>query len=187
LQDRGYQALLWISAIGCCWLAMQAVHELGHCLHAWASGGVVDRVTLKPWEISRTDLRQNPRPQFVAWGGPLWGSLIPLVLLAIVARFAARCRPLAAFFAGFALIANGAYLAAGAVYPVGDAQELLRTGAQVWQLAFFGIPAIAAGLYLWHGLGPSFGRGTAGKVDRRAAIGLAISLVLIVLCESLIG
>jgi hypothetical protein len=60
------------------WLAMMAIHELGHVLHAWLSGGTVSLVYLRPFEFSRTDLSVNPHPQFVAWGGPLWGCVIPL-------------------------------------------------------------------------------------------------------------
>jgi len=55
---RFYQALLIISSIFLSWLAMMAVHELGHVLHAWASGGVVERVSLPLLSFSRTTI--NP-------------------------------------------------------------------------------------------------------------------------------
>ena len=48
---------------------MEAVHELGHVLAAWATGGLVTDVVLHPLTISRTDVRPNPRPLAVAWGG----------------------------------------------------------------------------------------------------------------------
>src|SRR4051812_11065403 len=65
------------------WLAMSALHEAGHVLHALASGGRVDRVHFPLAGFSRTDLAHNPHPLLVAWGGPAWGCLIPLALLAV--------------------------------------------------------------------------------------------------------
>jgi hypothetical protein len=56
-----------------CWLLMQAVHELGHVLAAWATGGTVRKVVLLPWAFSQTQLAANPEPLVVAWGGP-WRS-----------------------------------------------------------------------------------------------------------------
>lgn len=156
---------------------MMAVHELGHVLHAWFSGGEVQRVVLHPLSISRTDVSPNPHPRFVAWGGALWGTVLPLAILGLGAIFVPPYRPLLAFFAGFCCIANGLYLAAGSFTGAGDAGDLLRHGAAQWQLVLFGLPACALGLWLWNGIGPSFGLGRAnGAVDRRLAILLAVAL-----------
>jgi hypothetical protein len=62
-RSRILQAILIVSAFGLSWLAMMAVHELGHVLHAVASGGTVVGVVLNPLEISRTDVSPNPHPQ----------------------------------------------------------------------------------------------------------------------------
>jgi hypothetical protein len=63
------------------------------------------------------------------------------------------------FFAGFCLIANGAYLAAGAWAGIGDAGDLLRHGSPTWCLWLFGVVAVPAGLWLWHRQGRHFGLG----------------------------
>ncbi len=129
MRARIWQALLIVFAGGLSWLAMMGVHELGHVVNAALSGGHVERVVLHPWTISRTDLSPNPSPRFVAWGGAVWGTAIPLALLVVV-RLAARSYAyLAAFFAGFCCLANGLYLAAGSFGGVGDAGDLLRHGA----------------------------------------------------------
>jgi hypothetical protein len=135
------------------WLAMMAVHEAGHCLSAYFSGGRVESVTLPLLGFSRTDLSRNPHPQFVAWGGPLWGVFIPLAILLLVRMTIPRAARAVAVLAGFCLIANGAYIGLGSFMTAGDGHDLLRHGAPGWTLVLFGATAFAAGLYLWHRAG----------------------------------
>ena len=167
-----------------CWLAMMIVHECGHVLHAWMSGGGVVKVVLHPLSISRTDVEPNPHPHFVAWGGAIWGCGLPAVLVPIVRRLRLPFDYLYAFLAGFCLIANGVYLGAGAVFPAGDARDLLRLGTPWWLLLGFGIAATVAGLRLWNGLSPHFGIGKSSEaVDRRATRCMAIACALIIVLE----
>src|SRR5688500_10776408 len=120
------------------WLGMMAVHEAGHVLHAWLSGGVVERVHIPLLGFSQTFYAVNPRPHFVTWGGPAWGCAIPLLVLAALLRAPRRLRRVAQVFAGFCLIANGAYLGLGWVEHAGDAGELRRYGTPVWVMVAFG-------------------------------------------------
>src|SRR5208282_6187597 len=91
-----------------CWLAMMAVHELGHVVGAVATGGRVERVVLHPLTISRTDVSPNPHPLMVVWAGPSVGVLLPLAFLSAAKLSKLTWTYLAQFFAGFCLIANGA-------------------------------------------------------------------------------
>src|SRR5437660_12197064 len=102
---RPRQVLLIASTLLSSWLGMQAVHESGHVLGAWLTGGRVERVVLHPLTISRTDLTENPHPLIVAWAGPVVGIVVPLVLWAIVARSYLSITFLFRFFAGFCLLA----------------------------------------------------------------------------------
>lgn len=140
-----------------CWLAMMAVHELGHVLHACISGGRVAAVYVPLLGFSRTELAENPHPQFVAWGGPLWGCLLPLAAYLLSRRLLLTARKLVCFFVGFCLAANGAYLAFGWIDRAGDAGTLLRHGAPLWTLISAGLLALAGGMLLWHSLGPRLG------------------------------
>jgi hypothetical protein len=182
---RFHQTLLIFSTFAFSWLAMMAVHELGHIINGSLSGGRISRVVLHPLVFSRTDFSENPHSLFTAWGGGLWGIAIPLIVWAVFRRYFKRCAFLAAFFLGFCSIANGAYLAGGSFFPAGgdDAGVILQHGGAVWQLLLFGIPAVAAGLWFWNGLGPHFGFGQAhGIVDRSATwgmMGLLISAILL--------
>ena len=178
---RVRQLALILSTLCGSWLGMLAFHEFGHVLHAWASGGVVVGVELPLVGFSETRVSPNPHPQFVAWGGAVWGSLLPLVCWVIVRRLAPSLSFLAAFFAGFCLLANGAYLAAGSFVggpnDADDAHELLRHGAQAWQLISFGVVASAVGIRLWHGLGNCFGLGKSPAAIENQSL-IAATLVL---------
>ena len=179
-----WKLLLAVSTVLFSWLAMMIVHEFGHVLHAWASGGRVARVVLHPLEISRTDVEPNPHPLFVAWGGPIWGCVLPAAAWLAWTWRRWAYEYLVRFFAGFCLIANGAYLGAGVFHPVGDAEQLLRYGTPAWVLAVFGVAGVAAGLRMWHGLGRPFGFGRdSSPVDPPAAVMMAAATLLLAAVE----
>lgn len=180
------QIVLILSTLALSWLGMMAVHELGHVAAALATGGTVVRVVLRPLAFSRTDLGRNPHPLLAAWGGGSLGVLVPLLVFAAVERLGWRTSFLWRFFAGFCLIANGAYLGVGSWDGVGDAGDVLRAGAPRWSLAAFGLATVAAGFYLWHGLGRHFGLGRdAFPIDRMIAFGTLGMLSLAVMLELL--
>ena len=91
--NRLHQIVLIASTVLGSWLGMQAVHESGHVLGAWMTGGKVARVVLHPLNISRTDLAHNPNPLVVVWAGPLLGVMEPLLVGAIVASTGLRMPP----------------------------------------------------------------------------------------------
>ena len=144
---RLHQVLLIGTFLPLCWLAMMAVHEFGHVAGAVATGGRVECVVLHPLTISRTDVSPNPSPLFVVWAGPIVGILLPLALFvaARVGRF--KWAYLLQFFAGFCLIANGAYIGIGSFGKVGDAGDMLRHGSPMWSLWLFGVACFPLGLY----------------------------------------
>jgi len=171
-----------------CWLWMQIVHESGHVLAGWLSGGSLACVVLHPLRISRTDLSHNPHALAVCWAGPIVGCLLPLAGWLL---FPGRTRwtPWAVhlrFFAGFCLIANGAYLSVGAFPKIGDAGDLLRLGTAPWMLYGFGVLTIPAGLVLWNGLGPHFGLGLDRRPVPRALVISSIGLLAITVVLELI-
>jgi len=150
---RPRSALLLVLAAYPAWLAMTVLHELGHCLNALLTGGHVIQISLPLLDFSRTDVSPNPHPQFVAWGGPLWGALLPLAIFLLTPRRHPRLRHLTRLFAGFCLICNGGYLALGPLMTAGDAHDLHRHGAPIWTLPAAGLPLLLSGLHLWHRAG----------------------------------
>jgi hypothetical protein len=145
------------SVLASSWFGMQAIHEFGHVVGAWATGGRVERVVLHPLAISRTDFSDNPHPLIVAWSGPILGAMLPLLVWGSVSATRMRIVSLLRFFAGFCLIANGLYIGIGSFEGIGDCGDLLRAGASRWQLWLFGLLAVPLGVLLWHGLGPRLG------------------------------
>jgi len=150
---RFHQLLFALSTVALSWYAMMAVHELGHVAGAMITGGSVERVVIHPLAISRTDVSPNPHSGIVVWLGPVVGCILPLMAFAVVPRRLTVARNVAQFFAGFCLIANGAYIAVGSVDLIGDCGEMFRTGTPRWAMAAFGAVTIPLGLYLWHRLG----------------------------------
>lgn len=180
---RGAALGLIVVTLLASWLGMQQVHESGHVLTAWWTGGAVERVVLNPVSFSRTDLVSNPSPLAVAWGGPVFGVLFPLAVWGLAEKLRVSSAFLLRFFAGFCLIANGAYLGFGAWDRIGDCGELLRHGAENWQLWAFGAVTIPTGLRLWHRQATSFGIGREpAPVSPRLFLGaLGVLAVLLAL------
>ena len=180
---RWNQWLLSGSTLLASWMGLQAVHEFGHVVGAWVSGGVVEHVELHPLAISRTDLAKNPHPRLVVWAGPLLGTLLPLAAWLIA--LAGRCRGafLLRFFAAFCLVGNGVYIAVGSLSGIGDSGDMLRHGSPAWLLWLFGVVTVPAGLLLWHGQGVHFGLGAEHRPVPQTIVWLtastAISLILL--------
>jgi hypothetical protein len=173
--------LLIVGTLTLSWLMMMAVHEAGHVLHARLSGGEVKQVVLQPLEFSRTDVDPNPRPLTVAWGGPIWGVLLPLLLWRLGEFLKLRWAYLLRFFAGFCLLANGAYIGVGWYSWVGDAGMIRALGTPIWEMIAFGLVCCGSGLYLWNGAGGKFGIGAAREeVAGSHVIGVSTALLVVV-------
>jgi hypothetical protein len=182
------QFILIATFLAFSWLAMQAVHELGHVAGAWLTKAEVTKVALHPCIISRTDLGHNPHPLVVVWAGPIIGSVLPLLAF-LVAKV---CRSpgvyLFRFFAGFCLIANGVYITFGPGDGAADTGVMMQHGSPRWLMVFFGILTMPLGLYLWHRQGNHFGLAEAkGKVSRQAAIVSASLLVALAGVELIVN
>ncbi len=176
------QIVLIVSVLVACWLGMQALHELGHVCGAWLTGGQVSRVVLHPLTISRTDLSDNPDPLVVVWSGPVLGVALPLLLWGLAAVLRLPGAFVLRFFAGFCLIANGAYIAGGSFDRIGDCRQMLQHGSPMWALWLFGALTVPAGLWLWHRQGVHFGLGAA-----RGKVSLGVACVSLVGCVVLVA
>jgi hypothetical protein len=173
---------------GWSWLGMQVLHELGHVLGAVLTGGQVSHVLLKPWAFSRTDLVTNPHPRFVAWAGIIAGIAFPLAIWTASRKMLPGTTPCLRFFAGFCMVATGAYMIGGTIFNAGDPADLGVLGMPAWRMIATGGMALAAGLATWNGLAGKLGFGRGGKtVSRAAAMTSSAILIVLVIVELLIS
>jgi len=178
------QILLIVSFVAFSWLAFMETRN--GCKTVIATDPpVIQAVSAWPNSCTTwTALARNPHPQLVAWGGPVWGALLPVVLLITARRLRSRGVYLFRFFAGFCLIANGLYLLVDSFGRGGDGGTLIRTGASPWELLLFGVSTCSLGFWFWHGLGQHFGLGSArGRVSRGAAVASMCLLAVTVAAE----
>lgn len=183
--SRVWQILLIVSLLLLSWLMMQVVHEAGHVAMSYCTGGRVAQVVLHPLVISRTDLLVNPHPLAVVWGGPVFGAFLPFVVWLCSKFIHFKYVFLLRFFAGFALVANGAYIGAGYwLADESDCRIMLENGSPLWLLVLFGLICVAGGLFLWHRQGRYFGLGhEAISVKPAEALVTIAMLGLVVACE----
>ena len=154
------QILLWTSTPLLCWLWMQIIHECGHVLAVLALQGRVEHVDLHPMRISHTLYTAAPDATvWIIWSGPLLGCLFPLLIWGMITRWWQPAAHHFRFFAGFCLIANGAYLGSAVLDLVGDARDLVQRQVPLAALIVFAVSTVPAGFWLWNGLGPRFGLG----------------------------
>lgn len=180
------------------WLGMQIVHECGHAVGAWLTDGRVVRVVLHPLAISRTDVNPNPVPAVVVWLGPIAGCCLPILTACLLTQIH-RCNAMHAtaklwqrassmgwFFAGFCLIANGAYLVFGTLDRVGDCGEMLRTGTPAWAIYSFGTLAIVLGFSCWQQLGSFRDWFNSQERSQSEAVAISVATMLLVALEVLL-
>ena len=182
--QRIHQLVFIASLLALSWFAMMAVHEFGHVVGALTTGGTIERVVLHPLTISRTDVSPNPNPSIVVWLGPIFGCVVPAAVWWFIPRRFSVARHIAMFFAGFCLLANGAYIAIGSFGRIGDCGVMLQHGSPFWALLIFGMLTIPLGIYLWHRLG-SVKQFLAdpSMVDPIVAYTLLVSLVVMLTLE----
>ena len=162
------------------------VHEFGHALTAWLTGGSVVLMVLHPLQISWTTCSPNPHPQLVAWGGAGWGAVLPAVFLLLARLLRSPGLYLFRFFAGFCLIANGLYLFVDSFGRGGDGGALIQHGASQWEVLLFGIVATPLGFWLWHGIGSHFGLGATRRQVSLSAVVSSVSLLAVTVVVELL-
>ena len=163
---------------------MMAVHELGHALGAWMTGGTVTKVVLYPLVFSRTEVYPNPEPLPVVWSGPLFGVGIPCLLWLVSCSVRLRVAYLVRFFCGFCLVSNGAYIGVASLEGLGDAGDMLRLGSPIWSLWLFGVLTLVGGFAAWNGQSHHFGLGESKRdVSGAIAYTTAALCFLVLLCS----
>lgn len=101
------------------------IHESGHALNAVLTGGSLNKITMSPLSWCYTWTSGGNRI-FVIWGGFLWQTIIPIVLLFLC--FKSRIALYALFLALVSFAESGIYMIAGAAAGIGDGGSLVKLG-----------------------------------------------------------
>jgi hypothetical protein len=178
---RWPRRLLLATILPACWLGMMAVHELGHVLAAWLAGAEVHRVVLPLFSFSRTDVAHSDRLRAIIWAGPAVGVALPVLVWLAARAMKWEIAFVLRFFAGFCLIANGAYIGFGWIDSIGDAGDLRKAGESTVLMTIAGSIGIVAGLVMWSGLSAPLGLGARAKtVSPRVAMGVVAALLALI-------
>jgi hypothetical protein len=122
----------------------------------------------------------------VIWGGPIVGSLLPLLVWLAADRLRWSGAFLLRFFAGFCLVVNGAYLFGGSFDGIGDCGDLLRYGAPMWTLWLFGLIAFPLGLGVWNGDDRDLRLGPEARNIRPAVVYGVVALAVVTVAVELV-
>jgi hypothetical protein len=128
-----------------------ALHELGHAIVMWASGGVVDRIVLHPFTWSYTYYGSMPKyPILTSSAGIVFESVVALLLVGLAWRSRQQSWSLTFIMIGtVATVKAGLYaLIDGIVFGGGDATSLIQLGMPATVIVGAGILLIGVGLLL---------------------------------------
>ena len=103
------------------------IHESGHALNAVLTGGSLNKITMSPlsWCYAWTS---GGNRIFVIWGGFLWQTIVPTVILLLLWCFKSRLSLYALFLVLVSFAESGIYMITGAVAGIGDGGNLVRYG-----------------------------------------------------------
>jgi hypothetical protein len=135
--------------------ASKVLHELGHVIAYWTTGGTVEYIIIHPLSWSHCIPGSvSEYPNFTIWGGVVFGTIIGLMLVALVWRWRGPYVMLSFMTGVVACLHNGFYLIFSCLAESrGDAMSLIYGGTSkavviAAGLLIFGIGLILAGMCL---------------------------------------
>ncbi len=166
------KSLMLLGAFSFGYNAAHAIHELGHALAMWATGGSVTRITLHPFSWSKISYGASPTcPLLTAWAGVVFASSCGLLLLVVIRPWRGAWTVPLAMMGLCTLVVNGLYLTGDSLFLAGgDATCLVLHGTPRSFVLLTGVGLTALGLAVGHLLNPRFGLTATDGVVSRIAI-----------------
>lgn len=163
------QSLLFFGSFVFGHTTQRAIHELGHAIGTWITGGDVYRIYLHPFLPGHCYHSETVHPGITTWAGALFSVCVGMIL--IIALWRRRAPRFAPFFAigVFSLLGNGSYFIVGLLSRFGDPWYIVRRlGASAAGPISFGIISIGIGVVVCAlSLGPVFGIGRQESVGKQ--------------------
>ncbi|MHC4455976.1 MAG: zinc metalloprotease [Planctomycetota bacterium] len=161
---------LVLGAFAFAYNASSTLHELGHAIAYWITGGTVRYIIIHPFSWSYCmPSSASAYPNFTTWGGVVFGTLMGLLLVIIVWRWRGPYVILAFMTGTVACLHNGFYLIFSCLAKSkGDATSLLLGGTPkvvviMVGLLMFGIGIVLAGMCM-HLIGIRSGDGVKSRI-----------------------
>ena len=176
------KSLVLLGAFSFGYNAAHAIHELGHALAMWATGGSVTRLMLHPFSWSQISYGAPPTcPLLIAWAGVVFASSCGLLLLVVIRPWRGAWTVPLAITGLCTLVVNGLYLTVDSLFLAGgDATQLILHGTPRPFVILTGVGLTALGLAVGHLLLPRIGlTATDGVVSRIAILEGGIGSYLI--------
>lgn len=126
------------------------LHELGHAIAYWTTGGTIERIVIHPFSWSYVIPGSVTNyPNFTTWGGVVFGTIMALLLVAVVWRWRGPYVMPALLTGVVACIGNGYYLVCDYVAGTGhDAGSLVESGTPGAVVVIVGVALIGVGFCL---------------------------------------
>ena len=177
--------LLLFGAFAFGYNAAHAIHEVGHVLAMWASGGHVARVVLHPFSWSKVHYGSPLTcPLFVTWAGAAFAATCGLLLLLAVRRLPGAWTAPIVITGLCTLFVNGIYLLVDCLFQGGgDATILVRHGTPPAVVFMAGIALLGLGCVVGYRMLPRIGvTATQGFAARFALLegGIGTYLLLMI-------
>jgi len=166
------KSLMLLGAFAFGYNAAHAIHELGHALAAWATGGSVTRVMLHPFSWSKI-LYGEPSacPLLVEWAGAAFASACGLLLLVVIRAWRGAWTLPLAMTGLCTLMVNGIYLTVDCLFLAGgDATSIVLYGTPRFFVLLAGVSLIVVGHVAGYLLLPRIGLEVADGIVPRIAI-----------------
>ena len=140
--------LLWSFVFG--YNASTVLHELGHAIAYWITGGTVRRIIIHPFSWSYCIPGSvSEYPSFTTWGGVVFGTIMGLMLVALVWRWRGPYVILVIITGVVSCIHNGGYLIYDCLTASdGDATILISYGTSKLLIIVVGLFMMGIGLIL---------------------------------------
>lgn len=140
--------LLWSFVFG--YNASTFLHELGHAIAYWITGGTVRRIIIHPFSWSYCIPGSvSEYPSFTTWGGVVFGTIMGLMLVALVWRWRGPYVMLVFMIGVVACLHGGFYLIFSCLAKSqGDATKLISYGTSPILILAVGLFMMGIGLIL---------------------------------------
>ncbi len=140
------------------------LHELGHALPVWLTGGEIESIVIHPLSWSYTNWGADvTHPVLGVWSGSLFGFVASVLIFALVWRWRRPALAPLLLLGVLGGISNGVYLLGG----MGDPVTLIEAGQPAWLVRGAGVAMVIVGFGMgWLAL-PALGVGVLASGGQR--------------------